>query len=93
MKTHQVKIWDVYFQDIITGVKPFEFRKNDRDYHVGDIVLLEERVQGECGSCATGRFAILWIKKIYSLGAIAEQLNGYVAFTFDLIHVWHGRDA
>lgn len=35
-KTHEIKTLMPYFQDIIDGKKPFEFRLNDRDYQVGD---------------------------------------------------------
>lgn len=35
-KTHQIKTWMPYYQDIVDGKKPFEFRLNDRDYQVGD---------------------------------------------------------
>lgn len=35
-KTHQIKTWAPFFQDIIDGKKPFEFRLNDRDYQIGD---------------------------------------------------------
>jgi hypothetical protein len=36
--THKIKTWAPYFQDIIDGKKPFEFRLNDRNYKVGDEV-------------------------------------------------------
>ena len=42
MKTHILKQWPVYFQEVIEGKKKFEFRKNDRDYQVGDTIILKE---------------------------------------------------
>ena len=33
---HQLKIEPDYFKKIVEGVKTFEVRKNDRDFHVGD---------------------------------------------------------
>lgn len=41
-KTHTVKCWPEYFEDIKEGKKPFDLRKDDRDYQVGDDVIQEE---------------------------------------------------
>lgn len=35
---HEVKINDEYYMDVLQGLKPFELRKLDRDYKVGDVV-------------------------------------------------------
>lgn len=42
MNTHYLKTWQPYYDDIAFGLKPFEVRKNDRDYKVGDILVLQE---------------------------------------------------
>lgn len=39
---HELKTWPEYFQDIMEGSKTFEVRKNDRNYEVGDTLLLRE---------------------------------------------------
>lgn len=39
---HELKCWSPSFYDVCTGRKTFEIRKNDRDYKVGDILLLRE---------------------------------------------------
>jgi hypothetical protein len=39
---HEVKINPVFFKLVANGTKPFELRKNDRDYKVGDRILLRE---------------------------------------------------
>jgi len=41
-ETHYLKTIQPYFNDIKSGVKAFEFRKNDRNYRVGDIVYLQK---------------------------------------------------
>lgn len=40
--THELKILRKYFLDIMYEHKTFEIRKNDRDFHVGDKLILKE---------------------------------------------------
>ncbi|MGL4108341.1 DUF3850 domain-containing protein [Clostridium sp. LP20] len=42
LKIHELKILSKYFLAVKLGLKNFEIRKNDRDYHIGDIVVLQE---------------------------------------------------
>lgn len=37
---HILDIQDKYFNDIKTGIKTFEIRKNNRDYKIGDVLIL-----------------------------------------------------
>lgn len=39
---HELKTWNEYFQLIVSGDKPFELRKNDRNFLAGDELLLRE---------------------------------------------------
>lgn len=39
--THRVKIKKEYASAYYEGLKPWEIRKNDRDYKVGDIIEFE----------------------------------------------------
>ncbi len=41
-KVHYLKCKKQYFLDVISGVKTFEVRKNDKDFKVGDILVLQE---------------------------------------------------
>lgn len=40
MKVHYLKIKEEYYRDVMIGLKTFELRKNDRDFQVGDILML-----------------------------------------------------
>jgi hypothetical protein len=42
MSQHTLKTWPAYFDAILDGRKTYEIRVNDRDYKVGDILLLQE---------------------------------------------------
>lgn len=40
--THELKTIQPYFNAVMTGSKNFELRKFDRNYELGDILLLHE---------------------------------------------------
>ena len=42
MTEHRIKLAPRYFNDVSLGLKPFEVRRNDRDYQAGDIAILQE---------------------------------------------------
>lgn len=42
MKVHELKTWPIYFNQIKSGNKTFEVRKNDRDFMEGDRLILKE---------------------------------------------------
>ena len=43
---HELKILPKYFTDVAAGRKKFELRFNDRNFKVGDILLLKEYENG-----------------------------------------------
>ena len=45
-KVHQVRMASSYYDDVMTGKKTFELRKNDRGYNVGHILELMEFQEG-----------------------------------------------
>jgi hypothetical protein len=47
-RTHKIKINNCFLENIISGRKRFEIRKNDRDYQVGDWLNLQASDNGEC---------------------------------------------
>lgn len=42
MTEHVLKLNDRYFDAVANGIKTFEIRKNDRDYKVGDTLVLKK---------------------------------------------------
>jgi ParB family transcriptional regulator, chromosome partitioning protein len=47
MNYHFLKTEAEFYGEVERGVKTFELRKNDRDYKVGDIVILKETTDGK----------------------------------------------
>ena len=41
-KVHELKTLDLFFGDVATGKKPYEIRKDDRGYQLGDKLRLRE---------------------------------------------------
>ena len=39
---HKLKVWPEFYEQVINGNKPFEVRKDDRGFKVGDWVTLNE---------------------------------------------------
>lgn len=42
MTIHYLKCWPEFFVHVMSGVKTFEIRRNDRNYQVGDELVLRE---------------------------------------------------
>lgn len=61
MEVHELKILPWWFEDVATGEKQFEIRRNDRNFRVGDILFLREYNRGKY----TGRSCRVFIKYIY----------------------------
>lgn len=59
--THELKILPKYFEAVATYKKTFEIRRNDRNYQVGDKLILKEWHRGKY----TGREAERWVSYIY----------------------------
>lgn len=41
-KTHYLKCLKTVFEDVLLELKTFEYRKNDRDFQIGDKIVLQE---------------------------------------------------
>lgn len=75
MKTHDLKILPKYFKEVWYGRKTFEIRKNDRNYEVGDKIILHEWDGAYLGGEIEG-----FITHITSFA----QAEDYVVFGFEI---------
>lgn len=50
MATHELKITPLYFNQVASGLKKFEIRRNDRDFAEGDQLKLREFYDGILGT-------------------------------------------
>lgn len=77
---HQLKIRPEYFIDVATGRKTFEVRKNDRDFHVGDFLGLNELTSVHGNEISeikeTGRFILAEVT--YVISDVNYVKEGYV---------------
>lgn len=70
-KVHDVKLGTTFFDDVKTGRKTFELRKNDRGYKEGDIIVMHEYKDGT----TTGR--TIEKKIVYMLEDFTGIEDGY----------------
>ena len=68
---HKIKISHLYYDDIQNGKKNFELRKDDRNYQVGDKLLLHEIKEDSL----TGR--LIEVDVVYKLVNYVGLENGY----------------
>ena len=52
---HTLKIWPAWYVDVATGLKTFEYRKDDRGFEVGDLLILLEYKPDVVSGAYTGR--------------------------------------
>jgi len=75
MAIHKLKTWEKYFKDVLSGLKNFELRKNDRNFKIGDELILEEYISES--DFYTGRILHRRIDYILEGGNFGLE-NGFV---------------
>ncbi|WP_287486023.1 ParB/RepB/Spo0J family partition protein [Blautia sp.] len=80
-KVHRIRLAKMFFGDVASGKKPFELRKNDRDYKQGDILELAEYTNGE----ETGR--IIKAEVTYMLQEYAGLAEGYCVMAIKVMGI------
>lgn len=71
--THSLKILPKYYDDVLNGRKKFEIRKNDRNFKVGDKLLLQEWDKDEY----TGREMLKEVDYIFPSNGTCELSEDY----------------
>lgn len=77
---HELKCRTEYFQRVVSGQKTFEIRKNDRDYQVGDVLVLKEI--GPEGYPDHGAYEVCRAKIVYMTNF--EQKDNYVVLGIEV---------
>jgi len=80
---HELKTWPQYFMPVWQGLKSFEIRYNDRNYQVGDSLILKEWnvVTGYSGREIHKRITYIlglsgWPKVGYIIMALVDAKGG-----------------
>lgn len=69
---HKLKIQPEFFEEVCKKIKTFEIRKNDRDFRVGDKLLLQEFIP------ETQEFTGRVVERRISYITNYAQINDYV---------------
>ena len=87
MKVHHLKIKQVFFLAKLQGVKPFEIRKNDRDFQIGDMLVLHKLDDYEK---ETGRTITQVINYVFEESEYLQK--GYVIISGEMIGMQLSKD-
>lgn len=79
-KVHHIKLGETFFEEVASGEKTFELRKNDRDYKKGDILEMMEFKDGK----NTGRTVRVLVT--YILEEFAGLEDGYCIMATSLMN-------
>ena len=92
-RTHNLKIWPQYFQPVLNGRMRCQLRRADRDFKVGDYLLLQEWIPTACleGAAYTGREVEVRVDHIMEtadLNALMDRMSimpTYVIMSISLL--------
>lgn len=81
--THELKTYPKYFEETRKGNKLFECRVNDRNFQVGDFVLLKEWDNIKySGREIKGQIKYILDDKFIGIS------EGYVIFSLEILYMW-----
>ena len=81
MKTHTLKCWTEQFAEVRSGLKTFEFRRNDRGFAVGDV--LDLRDFDPVSMMYSGQFELRRVTHILSSGFGVPE--GFVVMSMEAV--------
>ena len=73
---HVLKTIQPFFDDVLTGRKTFELRRTDRDFHVGDLLLLRD--YDAIHETFSGRTVTRRVSYVMPLGFWVDGASDYV---------------
>lgn len=78
---HKLKIWHEHLSPIIAGLKHHECRRDDRNYRVGDILVLQEYDPAQKIYLGTPDIKV----RVTHIDKCPGCARGYVVLSFDWI--------
>ena len=79
---HELKVLPMYFSMLLDGTKSYELRKFDRDYKVGDYLVLSEYVNKEY----SGRKLLAVIRSIIANVPEYGLMEGYCILSISILN-------
>jgi hypothetical protein len=102
MNRHELKTWPKYFAAVRSGQKRFEIRRNDREFAVGDILVLREfdpESDTYTGQAEERQITFLLSEEDYGgvihgfvaigFGEVAPHPDAAAEVTADQLAAWH----
>lgn len=74
-KVHALKCWPDYYAEVVAGRKAFEIRYNDRNFQVGDVLVLQE------WSLGTQQYTGEMVSRTITYMTDFEQKPGFVVLS------------
>ncbi|QYC51754.1 putative activating signal cointegrator protein [Proteus phage vB_PmiS_PM-CJR] len=84
-KMHRIKIYPLYFRQVCSGMKKAELRINDRNYQIGELVIMKEYDPDT--KSYTGNFVTVEITMVNDVSDFTNIAN-QVMFSFDKLTVF-----
>ena len=78
---HELKVYPEFYVPLVIGVKRFEIRRADRNFVVGDVLLLREWLKSP--PAFTGRSCQFIVTYVLGKREFPALLDGYVVLSLD----------